>query len=740
MSPDQVDKHELPKLSGPEAMRVLDILNRYMEELERGGQPPTEGLLASYPELAEILKPYLEEIDLLHHAAHTGLGASLPVEEEPKEAATREHGRLGDFRLVREVGRGGMGIVYEAEQISLNRRVALKVLPFAATLDARQLLRFKNEARAAAHLHHLHIVPVYGVGTDQGVHYYAMQFIEGQNLADMILEMRRATVASSCPTMPSAVTLGQSGLPTLRSAKSPAFFRAVAQMGIQAAEALEYAHQLGIIHRDIKPANLLLDAAAHLWITDFGLARCQADQGLTLTGDVAGTLRYMSPEQALAKRGLVDHRSDIYSLGVTLYEILTLEPAYPGRDREELLRQFALGDPAPPRRLKPAIPVELETIVLKAMAREPERRYATAQELAEDLQCFLEHRPIRATRPSWSERATKWARRHRPIVGAAAVVLVLGILCLSLSTLLIWREKEQTRKALLEAQSQSRRARANFDKALRGSMRLIMRLDDKRWTSIQPVIKDLHRDVVDEALKFYRQFLHEDSPDPADRYETARLYQQIAAIHCCRDETEQALELLDRAVQLFEGLSAADPENADYHLDLGHTHRRMAFQYTIQKQLGTARQEHTCAVEHFRQAARHTTSVRQLNEIAWYLATCPDREVVDAAEAVALARQALAREPEAGEIWNTLGIASYRAGDWRGAIDGLRRSMALRSGGDSYDWFFLAMAYWQLGDHQRARAWYKKGVKALETIRPEDEELRGYKAEADAVLGIKTGT
>ena len=189
---------------------------------------------------------------------------------------------------------------------------------------------------------------------------------------------------------------------------------------MQAAEALEHAHELGVIHRDIKPANLLVDGRGNLWITDFGLAHCQSQAGLTMTGDLVGTLRYMSPEQALAKRVLVDQRTDIYSLGATLYELLTLEPVFDGRDRQELLRQIAFEEPRPLRRLNKAIPAELETIVLKAMEKNPADRYATAQELADDLERFLKDEPIRAKRPTLVQRARKWSRRHRPLVWATA--------------------------------------------------------------------------------------------------------------------------------------------------------------------------------------------------------------------------------------------------------------------------------------------------------------------------------
>jgi serine/threonine protein kinase len=176
---------------------------------------------------------------------------------------------------------------------------------------------------------------------------------------------------------------------------------------VQAAEALEHAHQLGVVHRDIKPANLLLDHRGHLWVTDFGLAHSQNQAGLTLSGDLVGTLRYMSPEQALAQRVTIDHRTDIYSLGATLYELLTLEPAYHGHDRQELLRQIAFEEPRPPSHYSKAIPVELETIILKAIEKNPAERYATAQEVAEDLERFLKDEPIRAKRPTLLQRGRR---------------------------------------------------------------------------------------------------------------------------------------------------------------------------------------------------------------------------------------------------------------------------------------------------------------------------------------------
>jgi serine/threonine protein kinase/Tfp pilus assembly protein PilF len=421
-------------------------MEEYQAALDAGAQPDRAEWLARHTDIADALSRCLEGLEFVHGIAPQlsepgaeGARDDQPEQQVPTGAA------LGDFRILREVGRGGMGVVYEAEQISLGRRVALKVLPFAATLDPVQLQRFKNEAHAAAQLHHQHIVPVYTVGQERGVHYYAMQFVEGQTLGALIAGLRRqvgkAEATQGQPTAPytrwgegeglrdqdarATPTPPVAGLSTDSFPLSPEFYRAAARLGIQAADALDYAHKLGIIHRDVKPGNLLVDGSGNLWVTDFGLAQVQTDSKLTMTGDLLGTLRYMSPEQALGKVSVLDQRTDIYSLGATLYELLTLEPAVCGRDREEVLRHIAFAEPRPLRRLNKSVPPELETIVLKAMAKEAAERYQSAQELADDLRRFLEDRPIRARRPSLPQRARKWARRHRPMVWSTVACLVM---------------------------------------------------------------------------------------------------------------------------------------------------------------------------------------------------------------------------------------------------------------------------------------------------------------------------
>jgi WD40 repeat protein/serine/threonine protein kinase len=448
--------------------RLQEILVHYVDALEQGHAPDPKEFLSRYPEFAPELEDYFAGCRQLDQF-------SAPLQGVVRPAVARQ---LGDFQLVREIGRGGMGIVYEAEQISLERRVALKVLPFAAMLDSKQLQRFKNEAHAAAHLHHSNIVPVYAVGHERGVHYFAMQFIDGQSLEAVLRELKHerekslelggSSLEASRETndtrkrgdnTPTTKTEGRSSShihPSSLIRADRDYFRLIARLGIQAAEALEHAHQQGIVHRDVKPANLLLDNQGHLWVTDFGLAHSQGDLGLTMTGDLVGTLRYMSPEQVLAKRGLVDHRADVYSLGATLYELLTLEPAVSGQDRQELLHRIAFEETILPSRRRKGIPADLETIVLKAMSKEVESRYGSAQSIAEDLQRFLADRPILARRPTLAHRTRKWIGRHKALTAAAVALLLLATIGLGVSTTLIWKKEEQTREALADSQRNQR--------------------------------------------------------------------------------------------------------------------------------------------------------------------------------------------------------------------------------------------------------------------------------------------
>ena len=357
-----------------------------------------------------------------------------------------EQQRLGDFVLDREIGRGGMGVVFSALQISLNRQVALKVLSNTIGLTTKSVQRFHREAEAAARLHHTNIVPIYATGEDNGAHFYAMELIDGPSLDQVIHKLkqvptnpqgapRNTTNEQTNPTPLDATGpyLGgqgaaspSSGLSASSLNSGSAYFDTVARMIAEVADALDYAHQQGVIHRDIKPSNLLLAPTGRLSVNDFGLARMLEQPGMTITGEMVGTPRYMSPEQITAGRIPVDQRTDIYSLGATLYEMLTLRPPFDAESRDQLLAQVIQKEPKPPRKVNAKIPVDLETICLKGMEKDPDRRYQTAGQMAEDLRRYGNRFAILARRAGPISKTLKWVKRNRALSAALAAVLVVG--------------------------------------------------------------------------------------------------------------------------------------------------------------------------------------------------------------------------------------------------------------------------------------------------------------------------
>jgi serine/threonine protein kinase len=506
--------------------RVMQAAREYLAELEAGRVPDRQAYLRRYPELADALNAALDGIEMAHAAGVALAPAPPPVPESLVSSAAQPPGTLGDFQIIREVGRGGMGIVYEAVQLSLNRRVALKVLPFAAGLDAKHLQRFRTEAHAAAQLHHSNIVPVHAVGCERGMHYYAMQLIDGRSL-DAVIHELRGERPSSPPTGPTTVdnrlspTAGGSApaRTSQRSARGREGFRTAARIAAQVADALEYAHDAGVIHRDVKPANLLLDAKGNVWVTDFGLAQVAADLSLTQTGEVVGTLRYMSPEQAAGQRVLVDQRTDIYSLGATLYEFLTLEPIFSGQDRRTLLHQILNEEPRPLRQVNRSIPFELETIILKAVAKAPEDRYATAGEMADDLRRFLDEQPILARRPSLAERARKWMRRHPSLVAATLLVLAVVALASAGTAALVAREQARTKKAYRNEEAAKNRehqraeeAEKRFRLAQRAADELVQVAEEE--LADKPFMENLRKRVLEAALTYYQELIEYRREDP----------------------------------------------------------------------------------------------------------------------------------------------------------------------------------------------------------------------------------
>ncbi len=590
--------------------QLADILERYLVDLEQGIAQDQESLLAAHPELADELRPYLDNVRLLHNATHDIRSSrnSAKETETPPEPGTRQ---IGEYRIVREIGRGGMGIVYEAHQKSLNRQVALKILPFAAVLDQRQIARFRNEAQAAAQLHHPHIVPVFAVGQEQGVYYYAMQLIDGQSLEQVIAQLREDTdargqrstkadrLAQSTKCMPSEPAKTFASHPSLRQGD---FYNSAAKLGKQAAQALQHAHEYGIVHRDVKPSNLLIDERGQLWVTDFGLARIQNDNGVTLTGDVVGTLRYMSPEQAGGRTELVDSRTDVYSLGVTLYELLTQMPAHNGEDRQTLMRQVINEEPIPPRKLNPAIPADLETIVMAAMAKSREERYASAQALAEDLDRFLTGKPTLARRPTLIDRAAKWARRHRPLVAVAACAMVVVSLVSAVGLALLVKEQARTSAALVESEKSSKEASANFQRAEEHFKQAREAVDQfgmglaERLLEI-PGAESLRHDVLFNALKYYREFLAHAGDDAELRQEIAVAHFKSADIATKLGLSSDAITEYKTAQKLLKELASAKSASDETRAKLATTHNNLGLLLAARGDVAQARSEYEAAID-----------------------------------------------------------------------------------------------------------------------------------------------
>jgi WD40 repeat protein/serine/threonine protein kinase len=523
--------------TGTHSEIVLALAEEFVARYRQGERPSLREYLDRHPELATEIREVFPAVALMENIALVQEEENSPAPAVPDAMPLQQ---LGDYRLLRAIGQGGMGIVYEAEQLSLGRHVALKLLPRKLLTDVKHRRRFEREARLAARLHHTNIVPVFGVGEQDGLPYYVMQYIQGLGLNEVLEELKRWRAAGEPQRVPetpvgkklsagvmarslltgrcepvamgssleqspaeqpavcaqdaslaaasageplehrsssSVILPGQSVPSGQRRAKPPTYWQSVAQIGVQVAGALEYAHQQGVLHRDIKPSNLLLDRRTTVWITDFGLAKASDSEDLTHTGDVLGTLRYMPPE---AFEGHSDARSDLYSLGLTLYELLAFRPAFDEKDRNKLIKQVTTNEPPRLDRLNPEVPRDLVTIVHKAIDRDPRQRYASAGELAADLQRFVDDEPIQARPIGASERLWRWCRRNPLLAGALTAVaasLLLGTVVAWLLAAWAFTEAERARDAQGTANTEAKRARRETYTA---KMRLVQPAWDSR--------------------------------------------------------------------------------------------------------------------------------------------------------------------------------------------------------------------------------------------------------------------
>jgi serine/threonine protein kinase len=676
--------------------RLGEIVDAFVERYRQGERPSIEDYARMYPEIAAELREVLGITVLIEEAKATDQHATTGWTDTDTATVTRGLEGLGDYRILRELGRGGMGIVYEAEQLSLGRRVALKVLPAAATLNAKNLKRFQAEARAVAGLHHTNIVPVYEIGVANGIHYFTMQYLPGHGLDKVVSELSRlrdSEIAS--PGAETQRALGQFSLtdvvvslfsdqthaeipesrgrepealiPQRRLAPSTAghehrsmleqnwhYWHNVARIGLQIAEALDYAHRQGMVHRDVKPSNLLLDVHGMVWLTDFGLAKQDQQENLTQSGDLLGTLRYIAPE---AFAGRFDARSDVYALGLTLYELVALVPARNASSREGLLEQIKRGDALPLCKSCPWVPLDLETIIHKAIAAQPERRYQTAGDMAADLRRFLNDQPIHARRVTTLERMERWCRRN-PAISITAATAALAIVVTMLTALLLVNAARDRAELLAEARGRlaqdnaalagrEREARQRLQSALTGEAAERKRAETNMRQAEQA------RDGQEKAAREARavsDFL------VVDMLAAARP-------ECNHGRQITVREMLDRAASRVGASFAQQPETeAGVRVAIGRAYYSLGLYSEAGQHLGTALelQRRLLGAEHL------TTLKTQINLAAALYGKGKFAEVAQLEEKTlaSLRRNFGPEQPEALEALGNLGANLHAQGKY----------------------------------------------------------------------------
>lgn len=554
--------------------RLDEAVAEYLEAIDAGRRPDPAHWLNRFPDLA----PELERFFAGQEQVRSLLGSlvSPPAADDPTPPSAvcppgAELRALGDYELIEEIARGGMGVVYRARDTRLGRIVALKMIIAGRLASATDVQRFLREAEAAANLDHPNIVPIYEVGEHAGQPYFTMKLIEGGSLAQQVERLRRDP-------------------------------RATARLLAAVARAVHHAHQRGLLHRDLKPGNVLVDAEGEPHLTDFGLARrLGGDGGMTRTGTAVGTPSYMAPEQATDPRATTT-AADVYSLGAMLYELLTGQPPFRAEHALETLRLLLEGDPAPPRALDPRIDRDLETICLKCLDRNPGRRYASAAELADDLDRYLRGEPVHARRSGLVERLWRWARR-RPVVAALLLSLLAGT---CLVTWQWWRAEshlaqlaEQYARAEREwTRAEQERARADegFQHAHQAVNEFCTRVSEGRMRDL-PGVQSERQALLRSALAYFERFLRERADDPALRRELAATHFRIGTIATLLGPKAQALDAFDRAEAIYNDLLSEDPGNFDLRSALAETHLRRGIVYQ-----GTSRAADAAAA--FEEAAR----------------------------------------------------------------------------------------------------------------------------------------
>jgi serine/threonine-protein kinase len=734
--------------------RLGEILAAWIEAAERGEAPDSAEWLARHasfaPELAQFLanrarlqeaaEPLRQAVRAMAAVAPSSRAPLCPMSQESTGAlpAAEMIGRsVGEHDLLEAIGQGGMGLVYRARHRRLQRLVALKMLRANVLPEAGDVQRFRNEAEVLAQLDHPHIVPIHDVGEHEGRVYFSMKLIEGGGL-DGQLERFRDDPKNA------------------------------ARLVAEVARAVHHAHQRGILHRDLKPSNILLDREGQPHVSDFGLSkRIESDGSLTQTGAIVGTPQYMAPEQTSGRKGAVTTATDVYGLGAVLYALLTSRPPFQGETVLETLEQVREREPEPPRLINPKVDRDLETICLKCLQKEPQRRYESAQAMAEDLERWLKGEPIQDRRIGWARRIWRWHRRNpflASLTGLSVGLALTLLIGLPIGTYLLWKKEAETRDALEEVEKQrgvalaneakaktlQRQAQSHLDKAFNDMGSLLKALDRKELAEISGIDK-VRQELAAIILRHYESYLDEHSADPEARHWTARAY---GAVSDLQKDPRKRIEFQVKAVTISEALTREFPAETRYRQRLAHNRYGLGAKLVEQGLKPQATEQYRQAMEAFEAAARLAPDdVGLLNTLAWLLAQNDDPTLRNPARAVVLARKIVESDPHSMDHWDTLGVACYYAGLWGEAVIALEKGFALleengnraaahtslRS--DSKDAarskFYLAIAYSRLGNVEKARFWYDNVVQWTDKNAPQNGELRRLRAEAADLLGIR---
>lgn len=641
------------------------LSERFVEDFRAGRSPSVDEYAERFPEFAEEIRDLFPALLLLEKGSAGDALSSLSQGASRQGFAFSGLERLKNYRIVREIGRGGMGVVYEAWDETLERVVALKVMKIFPGEEEQATKRFQREAKTAARLHHTNIVPVFDSDVLDDKFFYVMQLVDGVNL-EQFLRMKEAEASESLAAdsengsangsasrrrssdsgssveksfaadvdsfaettpLPPNFTPSETEIPAEEPASEPSseaprngffarradakrrrserretinpsafgdrfpaaskpllsvciaesnYYQRVCDVVIQAAQGLDYAHRHDVVHRDIKPSNLVVDDDGVVWITDFGLAKSTTENDLTRQGQLVGTLRYLAPE---ALEGEFSPLSDIYSLGLTLYELLTFTPAFDETNYSKLLAQVAEGRPTRPRKINPKIPLDLETIVLKAIEPTPEKRYASAGELADDLQRFLDDRPIRARRVGFVERVWRWGKRNRLVAGLLfSIIVLIAIIFAGISNGYV-----KARALVRAKEAESKRAQKNLDLALAAFDDVFASLGDAAAVDFNflndaeslgvptddPSISEKEARVLENLLEFYDGFVAENENEPTLLLKSARARVRVGTILKLlgrsrnSDAFPKALELYRRALDF----AADETERAQIALE-----------------------------------------------------------------------------------------------------------------------------------------------------------------------------